>query len=127
MTVVLDIKELAGCESQGTSPIRVTLNKVPHLSFSWDATATSIPQAGVTGLENSDWTFSQTPTAWVWTYNKPVYNGMQISNIGFRGVWNAGATSGTADFNVSVINGSGGEANYLNNVDFERVIWSFIP
>ena len=129
MVVLLDIKEILGCATTAGQEVRVSVAKVSDFSFNWApyATATAIPVANVTGLENSRWTFSETTTAWVWVYNAGVINANEISNIGFMGIWNAGASSGKLNFTVTIRNGSGGETNTLNNVDYETVTYDVAP
>jgi uncharacterized repeat protein (TIGR01451 family) len=129
MVVLLDVKEILGCATRAGQEIRVSVAKVSDFSFNWTpyAAATTIPEAAVTGLENARWTFSETTTAWVWVYNAGVMNANEISNIGFMGIWNAGASSGKLNFTVTIRNGSGGEVNTLNNVDYETVTYDVAP
>ncbi len=129
MVVVMDVKEVAGCSTQAGQEIRVSIAKVSDFTFNWATytNATGIPEAAVTGLDNSDWTFTETATAWVWVFNRGTMNANEISKIGFKGIFNAGASSGNLDFTVTIRNGSGGETNTVNNVDYETVVYNVAP
>jgi hypothetical protein len=123
MGIQIDIKELLGCDTDPTKPIQFTVSKSPNFTFNWSgfANATSVPYFDFTGLENSDWTFAEVGSLYIWTYNKPVFNANSISNIGFEGIWNAGTATGTQNFTVTILNGSGGEVRLGNNLDVARI------
>jgi hypothetical protein len=123
----LDIKKVTECAS--ASPTKVIVNKNQYFSFNWEnyKNAVSIAGTNVSGLENAKWTFSETEAAYIWTYNSIDFPTSGLSKIGFKGTWNAGATSGKANFGITIFNEAGGETRATSNFDTTALDWFRMP
>ncbi|MEP7324085.1 MAG: SdrD B-like domain-containing protein, partial [Saprospiraceae bacterium] len=115
--LIVRVAEVSNMPTDG-SPIVVRIPRTSKLTFTYVPTLTSL---GSTTLLNSAWTFGNSnPAFWEFTYygTFPPYG---VMNFGFTGTFFSEGETGQMFFNCIVVNGSGGETNFLNNVDDERV------
>ncbi len=115
--VVCRISEVRNVQTNG-SPIVVRIPRTIFANFTYNP---SLPTAGGQPLNNNEWTFSQNSTYWMWTYNGTTFPAFGNSYFGFAGTFNTFTATGVYFMNVEVVNGSGGEVNFINNTDSERV------
>jgi len=116
MAWTIKIQELKNVATNGT--ITVVLPKDPKYSFVWDETATSI---GPTTVNNSIWSLdTSNDSFYIWTTEESIL-GNTSATLGFVVNYNPGSTTGVANYTASIVSGSGGENNSLNNIDAESV------
>jgi|GEM_PF-1651409 len=118
LRVIVRINEVEDVPTTG-HPIIVRIPKTSKLSFTYSPSLTSL---GATILQNSSWSFSNAdPIYWVFTYTGGVFPAYGESKFGFTATFFSEGETGQMFFNSIIVQGSGGETNFLNNVDDERI------
>lgn len=116
LRVVVRINEVEDIATTG-DPIVVRIPRTSKLTFTYNPSLTSL---GPNTLQNSMWTFTSTALYWEFTYNG-VFPAYGESKFGFEATFRSEGETGQMFFNSIIVNGSGGETNFLNNVDDERI------
>lgn len=116
LRVVVRINEVEDIATTG-DPIVVRIPRTSKLTFIYNPSLTSL---GPNTLQNSMWTFTSTALYWEFTYNG-VFPAYGESKFGFEATFMSEGETGQMFFNSIIVNGSGGETNFLNNVDDERI------
>ncbi|MBD2751390.1 beta strand repeat-containing protein [Spirosoma validum] len=116
VTVVVDVVELKSVPTNGL--ITVKINRDAKYNLTLPATATSV---GSRPVQNSLWQLNDSdPNYYVLTTTSVVPAGDRLS-FGLTGSMTPNATSGSLSISSVVVSGSGGETNFLNNIDADRI------
>jgi len=114
----IQIHEQTGFDTKGT--ITIILQKDQRLNIDWQA---SISQIGPFSVDNADWNYDNShPGFHFWTTDI-VIEGNGSSTIGFEAVYDPENSSGVVNFTTTILLGSGGEDNGLNNIDSETILY----
>jgi len=76
---------------------------------------------GTTPVNNSAWSYNSTDASFHIFTSTSVINKGANSKFGFTALWNAGATTGSANITAQITSWSGGEYRIDNNVDAEKL------
>jgi hypothetical protein len=117
ISAVVRISEVGRAATNGSS-IVVRIPKTVFISFTYNSSETMINGQAV---NNNLWAFSQNSTHWIFTYTGGVFNSYENSYFGFNGTFNTFNASGQYFMVTTITNGSGGEWNFINNSDSERI------
>ena len=122
VNVLIDVVELNGKSS--CDPVYVLIPAFgERYTFTYVPSLTSI---GIFPVSNSHWQYMGlfNGAFHVWLYvGSPTFPASGISKFGFTGIYNNQGTSGETRFTVEVVQGSGGEINYLNNSDGKTLFY----
>ena len=111
-------QELLGVPTNGT--ITMVMPKDPRLSFSYDENKTSV---GPFVLENAKWAYNAANASFhIWT-TTDVIPASGSSTFGFEALYTPENSTGEVTYTVTIITGSGGENNFLNNIDAETLVY----
>jgi|GEM_PF-1687237 len=100
--------------------ITAVIPKHPSLSITYDDNATQI---GSYDVQNSYWTLDNSnPQFHIFQTNESIPAGEFLS-FGYLANFNPGSSSGQVSYTLTVLTGSGGETNFLNNIDAEVLIF----
>jgi len=111
-------QELLGVPTNGT--ITMVMPKDPRLSFSYEANKTSV---GPFVLENAKWAYNAANASFhIWT-TTDVIPASGSSTFGFEALYTPENSTGEVTYTVTIITGSGGENNFLNNIDAETLVY----
>ncbi|MBD2757591.1 hypothetical protein [Spirosoma validum] len=111
ITAIIDVVETKKVPTSG--PITVYMLKdTSFVHFKFNPTATSIDNSSV---QNADWSFDDTtnPHFYIFKSTKAIAGG-KMSTIGLTGLFTT-TISGRSGISVTILKGSGGEVNNLNN------------
>ena len=112
------IQELDDQSTSGT--ITVIMAKDERLSFTYDPTISSI---GPFDVINSDWSYDDSNSSFhIWTSAESL-DALGLTAFGFEAEYDPQNTSGQTTFTMTILSGSGGEINGLNNIDAETLIY----
>lgn len=112
------IQEVSGNPTIGS--ITLVLPKDDRLSVSFDQNATMV---GGFPVNNIDWIYDGgNPNFHIWTSNAIIPASMN-SKIGIIATYDPQGSSGISTYSATILNGSGGETNGLNNVDAETILY----
>jgi len=95
-------------------------------SFTYNS---NLGQLGIFTISNSHWQYLGSNGAFhIWKYigpplGSPTFPVGGFSRFGFSGTYNNQGTSGETRFTVEVVQGSGGEINFMNNADGETLFY----
>ena len=106
--LAVQISEVNGVDTTGPVTVRVTKD------IRW--TFGSFPS----NADNDKWTLDASGTSYVFTTSETIPANGSLP-FAMQGVWDAGATTGTATFSVNIESGSGGEGNFSNNNNADSV------
>lgn len=111
ITAFIDIVETKNVPTSGIITVRV-LKETSFVHFKFNPTATSIDNNNV---QNADWSFDDTtnPHFYIFKSTKVIAAG-KMSTIGLTGLFTT-TISGRSGIGVTILKGSGGEVNHLNN------------
>lgn len=119
MRVIIDIKEVLG--EMATGDLVVLVPKVNLFTFTYDANATVV---GGEPTSNSTWAYSESSSYWIFTRTS-LHSASEISSFGMVGTFAPlPGTRGTVNFVVQIFNGSGGDSNSLNNLDYSKISYN---
>jgi hypothetical protein len=118
INVLCRISEVGRTATNGSN-IVVKIPKTIFINFSYNPNLSFNTTDGTT-LNNSSWVFSQDATYWIWTYSG-VFPARGESFFAFDGTFNTFFATGVYFMLVDIVDGSGGEFNFSNNSDMERV------
>jgi hypothetical protein len=118
MAFQITIQELLNQPTNGM--ITVVLPKDPRLTFAYDPNMT---MAGPYAVSNANWAYNGTnPSFHIWT-SSDVIGGLGKSSFGFFAQYDPQFSSGEVTYTVTIIQGSGSENNFQNNIDAETLIY----
>ncbi|MBD2753883.1 M14 family metallopeptidase [Spirosoma validum] len=117
ITVVVNVIELQGADSNGLITVRVTKDAAVKLTF--DNQATSV---GNRPVQNNVWNFDgdTNPFYYILTSTEPILAGQYLS-FGLEGLLAPKGTAGGLSISSVVIGGSGGETKVVNNIDADKL------
>ncbi len=119
ITLIVEVVELNNADSDGL--ISVFLAKVDRFNFTWDS---SLEILGPFTLQNNLWTYDDTnPSFHIWTASASIAQSSN-SRFGLEGTYDPQSTSGNTNFTTTLLTGSGGEVNGLNNTDAETLLFN---
>ncbi len=119
LSFVVDVQELNNTDTEGT--ITVIFAKDDRFSFDWD---TALTQIGPLSVQNADWTYDDTNNAFhIFNTVLPVEQ-LSGTSFGILAMYDPQGTSGQTNFTTTILAGSGGEENGLNNTDAETIIFN---
>jgi len=114
----IQINEQEGNDTDG--PITIVIQKDARLSLNWQGNNTQI---GPFNIDNALWTYDNTNTSFhIWTSTTSLA-GNGSRNFGFEATYDPQSTSGVVNFTVTILTGSGGEVNGMNNIDSETILY----
>jgi hypothetical protein len=117
VNIVVTVKELLNNSSCG--PVIVTMPVISNrYTFNWNPTLTNITSGSNSySISNADWRYDGIVTGFhVWTYiGAATFPAGGVSKFGIIGTYDNQGTFGQTSFAVSIVMGSGGEINLLNN------------
>jgi len=119
LVLVIDIVELNGANTVG--PINLIVPKDQKLNLSFNNTLTNL---GPFNLDNQDWSYDGTnPGFHIFNLSSSIVsNG--LSTLGLEAVYDPQSSSGIVSYTFTILTGSGSEANGMNNVDSETLIFN---
>jgi hypothetical protein len=118
MAFQIRCQELLGVPTSGT--ITMVIPKDPRLTFTYDDDKTSV---GPFSLENSKWAYNGGNASFhIWT-TEDVIPASGSSTFGFEALYTPENSTGEVTYTVTIITGSGGENNFLNNIDAETLVY----
>jgi len=113
---VVQVQELVGLST--TDTITIIVQRDQRLVFNYEQ---DLMQIGPFELSNSNWEYDNSNTSFhIWRHNTAV-SGNGSSAFGFIGTYDPQGTTGNVAFTVTLLNGSGGEVYYVNNIDSETL------
>lgn len=118
--MAVEVFELNNIVTDG-SAIIVRVPSDPRYTFTWDPLLTTI---ALTPVNNSDWNFlGNNGIVYTLQYTGGTIAGLGKSAFGFDGVYDPQSTDGQTTFTASIVPTSGGECNFLNDTDSERLVY----
>lgn len=117
--IAVEVFELNNVDTDGT-PIIVRIPSDPRLTFTWDPTLTFV---AFTTVKNSDWTYLGDNGIVHNVQYTGVIGGGQLAGFGFEATYDPQNTDGQTTISSSVIPFTGGDCEFLNNVDAERLVY----
>lgn len=120
--VAIQVNELASVDTDG-SPIIVRMPSDTRYVFVWNIGLTI---AALVPVQNPQWNYlGNNGLVHTWTYNGPgiVIQADSTRSLGFQGFYDPESTDGQTTFTATVLPTSGGECNFLNNTDSERLVY----
>jgi len=112
------VQELMNSGTAG--PITVVFPRDDRLQFTYEPTAIEL---GPIPVDNIAWTYDDSnPSFHIWTSTASI-NALSSSTFGFEPLYDPQNTYGTTPFSVTILTGSGGEVNGLNNTDAETILF----
>ena len=121
--IIIDVIELE--DKPSCEPIYVLVPTFgERYSFTYNSSLTTLG-GGLFSVNNSHWQYlGNNGSFHIWQFiGSPTFPAGGFSRFGFSGVYNNQGTSGETRFSVSIIQGSGGEVNFINNVDGEVLFY----
>lgn len=116
VTVVVDVVELKSVPTNGL--ITVKINRDGKYNLTLPTSATSV---GSRPVQNTLWQLDNSDSNYyVLTTNSVIQAGDKLS-FGLTGLLTPNATSGSLSISSVITAGSGGETNFLNNIDADRI------
>ncbi len=119
LAFVVNVNEVNGFPTTGAAMI-VRVPSDPRFTFTYDPNATAIGGAPV---DNSDWTYLGNNGIVHQFLNADVLPANGISSFGWNGLYDPQATDGQTTITATIVPTSGGETNFLNNTDSERLVY----
>ena len=114
----IQIQELGNLAT--SDQISIVLPKDDRMAINWDPNATTL---GPFPINNAIWTYTGTnPNFHIWTTDNVIAAG-GISIFGFESSFDPANTSGQVSYSGTILAGSGGEVNGINNIDSEMIIY----
>ncbi len=120
--IAVEIFELNGYDTDG-SQITIRMPSDPRLVFVWLPNETT---CGILTYNNPNWNYlGDNGIVHTWTFNGPsnVIPGGTSSRFGFNALYDPQNTDGQTTITATIIPRSGGECNFLNNTDSERLVY----
>jgi len=118
LIAILTVQENEGYQTDGL--VTVVFPKDNRLTMNWNATASML---GPFQVQNSVWDYDSSNASFhIWTTNSYV-GPLSNLKLGFEASYDPQATTGMSNFLSTIITGSGGEVNGLNNVDTETILY----
>ena len=116
INVVCRVSEVNRAATNGSN-IVIKIPRIIFIDFTYQPSLTIVEGQPV---DNNQWTLSQDAIHWIFTYSG-ILPAFANSYFGFTGTFNTHTASGVYFMVAEIVNGSGGEWNYNNNSDSERV------
>lgn len=116
--IAICVKELGGFDTDGT-PIIVRIPQDPRLTFVWDP---GLINVAFSPVQNSQWQYTITPIFHVFTHTGIIPGGQSLA-LGMEATYDPQGTYGQTTLTSTVVPGSGGECQLLNNTDSEILIY----
>ena len=114
----IKVQEIKNVPTDGI--ITVLLPKDARLTFSYDPGLTMI---GPFTVNNAVWDYDGSNSSFhIWT-SDDVIAAQASSSFGLEAQYDPQGTTGISPYTVSIISGSGGENDFLNNVDAESLVY----
>ncbi len=118
MAWTVRVQELDNQQTNGT--VTVIMGRDARLSFTYDP---SLTQIGPFTIDNPSWTYDDSNSSFhIWTSNVSI-DALDNSSFGFEASYDPQGTSGTTTYTMTILSGSGGELNGLNNADAETLLY----
>lgn len=120
IAAIIDVVETKKVPTSGLITVYVQ-KETSFVHFKFNPTATSI---GSSNVQNADWSFDDTtnPRFYILTSRKVIAGG-KMSTIGLTGLFTT-TSEGKSGISVTILKGSGGEINHLNNSASTAVSYS---
>ncbi len=119
--IAVKVRELKCVDSDG-SLIMVRIPSDPKLSFNWDPNLNFV---AFTDVENVDWNYLGN-NGIVHTFStSKTLKGSEFTAFGLQAVYDPQNTQGQTTITATVIPKSGGETNFTNNQDSEKLIYFY--
>jgi len=120
--VAVEITELNGVNTDGTG-VLIRMPSDPRLTFIWDPFLTTI---ALVPVNNSNWNYlGDNGVVHTFQYigNSTTILGGTTEAFGFESVYDPQNTDGQTTITASIVPFGGGECNFLNNTDSERLVY----
>lgn len=118
----IKVVEVNNVDSDGTV-ISLRIPSDPRLLFVWNI---GLTQAANIPVQNSDWNYlGDNGIIHNWEYNASglILNAGASTAIGFQAVYDPQSTNGQTTITATVVPFSGGDCNFINNTDSERLVY----
>ncbi len=117
-SAIFSVQELNGFST--TSEMTVVMTKDSRLTINWDPMGNTI---GPFSINNLLWNYDSTnPSFHIWTSSATI-DPLGKIDFGITGTYDPEFSSGVVPYSATLLSGSGGELNSINNIDVETLLY----